>query len=69
MLLLGKWPEQMRDVLGTFSILLFVDGFLVVLEWKLAVFLPGKPHGQRNLVGYSPCSCKELDMTEQLSTS
>ena len=32
MLLLGKWPEQTRDVLGTFSILLFVDGFLVVLE-------------------------------------
>ena len=24
------------------------------------------PHGQRSLVGYSPWSCKELDMTEQL---
>ena len=22
------------------------------------------PHGQRNLVGYSPRGCKELDMTE-----
>ena len=21
------------------------------------VFLPGKSHGQRNLVGYSPCGC------------
>ena len=27
------------------------------------------PHGQRSLVGYSPCSYKELDMTEQLSTA
>ena len=25
------------------------------------------PHGQRSLVGYSPWSCKELDMTERLS--
>ena len=30
-------------------------------------FLPGKPHGQRSLVGYSPWGCKELDMTEQLT--
>ena len=28
------------------------------------VFLPGKSHGQRNLPGYSPWGCKELDMTE-----
>ena len=28
--------------------------------------LPGKSHGQRNLVGYSPWDCKELDMTERL---
>ena len=27
-------------------------------------FLPGEPHGQRSLVGYSPWACKELDMTE-----
>ena len=26
------------------------------------------PHGWNSLVGYSPWSCKELDMTEQLST-
>ena len=31
------------------------------------VFLPGKSHGQRSLAGYSPWSCKELDMTEQLT--
>ena len=28
------------------------------------VFLPGKFHAQRNLVGYSPGNCKESDMTE-----
>ena len=27
-------------------------------------FLPGKVHGQRNLVGYSPGGCKESDMAE-----
>ena len=30
------------------------------------VLLPGKSHGQRSLVGCSPCSIKESDMTEQL---
>ena len=28
------------------------------------VFLPGKPHGQRSLVGYSPWGHKESDTTE-----
>ena len=28
--------------------------------------LPGKSHGQRSLVGYSPWGRKELDMTERL---
>ena len=32
------------------------------------VFLPGKSHGQRNLVSYSPWGCKESDKTERLST-
>ena len=36
-------------------------------KWQpTPVFLPGKSHGQRGLVGYSPWGCKELDMTEQL---
>ena len=29
-----------------------------------SVFLPGKFHGQRSLVGYSPWGHKELDTTE-----
>ena len=32
---------------------------------KQPVFLPGKSHGQRRLVGYGPWGCKELDTTEQ----
>ena len=30
------------------------------------VFLPGEFHVQKSLVGYSPWSCKEPDMTERL---
>ena len=30
------------------------------------MFLPGKPHGQRSLGGFSPWGHKELHMTEQL---
>ena len=32
------------------------------------VFLPGKSHGQRSLVGYSPRGHRELDTTEQAGT-
>ena len=31
------------------------------------VFLPGKSHGQKSLLGYSPKGCKESDTTEWLS--
>ena len=31
-----------------------------------SVFLPGKSHGQRSLVAYSPKGHKESDMTERL---
>ena len=44
-----------------------------MIPWRTAwqptpMFLPGEFHGQRSLVGYSPWSHKESDMTEQLST-
>ena len=33
-------------------------------KYKLTpVFLPGKSHGQRSLVGYSPRGCKKLDIS------
>ena len=36
-------------------------------KWQpTPVLLPGKSHGQRSLVGYSPWGCRESDMTERL---
>ena len=36
-------------------------------QWQpTPVLLPGKSHGQRNLVGYSPWGHEELDRTDQL---
>ena len=36
-------------------------------QWQpTPVLLPGKSHGQRSLVGCSPCGCCELDTTERL---
>ena len=36
-------------------------------KWQpTPVFLPGKSHGWRSLVGYSSWGCKESDMTERL---
>ena len=37
-------------------------------KWQpTPVFLPGKSHAQRSLVGYSPWGHKELDVTERLN--
>ena len=34
-------------------------------KWQpIPVLLPGKSHGLRSLVGYSPCGHKESDTTE-----
>ena len=39
-------------------------------EWQSTpVVLPEESHGQRSLEGYNPWGHKELDMTEQLTTS
>ena len=36
-------------------------------QWqRTPVLLPGKFHGQRSLVCYSPWDCKELDKTKQI---
>ena len=38
-----------------------------IRKWQRSpVFLPGKSHGRRSLVGYSPWGHKESDRTEQL---
>ena len=37
------------------------------MKWQpTPVIVPGKSHGLRSMVGYSPWGCKELDTTEQL---
>ena len=48
------------------------DSWVGKMPWRrkgqlIAVFLPGKSHGQRCLEGYSPWDHKELDTTEQLT--
>ena len=50
------------------------DPWVGKIPWRRAwqpnlVFLPGKSHGQRSLVGYSPWGLKEFDTTECLSTA
>ena len=45
------------------------DSWVGKIPWRRAkqstlVFLHGKSHGQRSLVGYSPCGHKESGMTE-----
>ena len=38
-------------------------------KWQpTLIFLPGKLHGQRSLVGYSPWGCKESKRTEPTHT-
>ena len=35
-------------------------------KWQpIPLFLPGKFHGQKSLVGYSPWGCTELNATER----
>ena len=38
-------------------------------DYPLQYCFPGEFHGQRSLVGYSPCGHKELDTTERLTLS
>ena len=39
------------------------------MKWQITPeFLPGESHGHRNLAGYSPEHCKELDTTENAPT-
>ena len=37
--------------------------------WPLQYFCLENPHGQRNLVGYSPWGCKEMDTTKVIEHS
>ena len=48
------------------------DPWVGKVPWRrkrqpIPVFMTGKSHGQRSLVGYSPRGHKELDMIERLT--
>ena len=44
---------------------LCIRRIIYMRKWQpTLIFLPGKPHGERNLEGYSPYGYKELVMTE-----
>ena len=59
------WPCS----LGWLFLCLLVQSHPIIdwLKWQpTPVFLPGKSHGRRSLVGYRPWDCKESDTTEWL---
>ena len=48
---------------------IWVDPWVGKIPWRrkwqpTPLLLPGKSHGWRSLVGYSPWGCKELDATK-----
>ena len=57
--------QEMQEMLGS---ILGVAEITWGRKWgPTPVLLPGKFHGRRSLVGYSPWGCKKSDMTEWLS--
>ena len=76
-----SWPSPLPQSHSPFSFMNEVyrrrwrhrfNSWLGKIPWRrkwqpTPVFLPGKFHGQRSLVGNSPWDVKESDMTEQLS--
>ena len=64
----GKVPACNEGDLGSIP---GFDPWVRKMPWRrkcqsTPILLPGKFHGQRSLVGYSPWGCKELDTTERL---
>ena len=61
------WPVIRAE--GLFRALtkgLIPRDLICLIQLPTPVFLPGKSHGSRSLVGYHPWGCKESDMIEQL---
>ena len=55
-----SWPRY-----PTSTISYIVLSSVSLEKWQpTSVFLPGKSHREKNLVGYSPLGHKELNMTE-----
>jgi len=53
---------------GSSTTISHIKAAFQIRKWQpTPVFLPGKLHGQRSLVDYSPWGCKELEnMTEYI---
>ena len=69
-LALGMVAQMVKNLLSMWETLVWPLGQEDPLEreWQpTPVSSPGKIHGQRSLVGYSPWGCKELDTTEQIT--
>ena len=66
---LGDWSAT-SWLKGTFRAVLELDISSILFrrrQWHpTPVLLPGKSHGRRSLVGYSPWGHQESDMTERL---
>ena len=61
---LGSGPHFRGLATRPFTCGLGQDSVLCGRNWQpTPIFLPGKSHGQRSMVGYSPWGCKESDMT------
>ena len=66
-----KGPQHLRSKCRRHKRCRF-DPWVRKIPWRkkwepTPVFLPGKPHGQRSLVGYSPWDHKESGTTEGLT--
>ena len=63
--LMAESKEELKSLLMKVKEESKKAGLQLNLQWQpTPVFLPGKSHGQRSLVGYSPWGHKESNMTE-----
>ena len=66
-----KLQHELTIIINLFCSFFYIFKTLSTYQWKrqwhpTPVLLPGKSHGWRSLVGYSPQTREESDMTEQL---
>ena len=64
---LFDFSEERKMIINKNIRKLFV--MIYVLRQPTSVFLPGKTHGERSVVGYSPWGSQKLDMTQWLNNN
>ena len=70
-LLLLLFPDGSDSKICACNVGIWVSPWIGKIPWRRGrqptpVFLPGKSHGQRSLVGYNPNGHKKLDTTEAI---